>query len=77
MKGNNTVITIYVDVEAVEPHGTVAIGIGVDNAGRRVSFLGDGRMMRHIAAELEAGEPNVRASVAPWQLVPNGLTVLP
>jgi hypothetical protein len=60
---------VHVQVDGIDRMGSVAIGLGIDDAGRRVVFVGDGRMMATIGELLSRGALHVPASVPPWALI--------
>ncbi len=52
----------------ITPGCTVALGEGLDECGRAVSFAGDWRPMLAIAEALDRGEP-VEAHLDDWQVI--------
>lgn len=64
---------IRVTVDAVDRYrGSVSVGLGTDDTGRRVIFLGDVRMLGRIQDELDSGTEPVVASVPVWAVLPMG-----
>ena len=52
-----------VSVSAVIPHGTVAIGRGIDERGHCVEFAGDWRPMMDIADAIRQGRDSMDVKV--------------
>jgi hypothetical protein len=57
----------------IVPGSTVALGEGIDERGRAVSFAGDWRPMLSLAGALDAGDV-VTVSLESWQVLDWGLS---
>ncbi len=66
--GSSPPQSVTVTTIQITPGCTVALGEGLDECGRAVSFAGDWRPMRAIAEALEAGEP-VEVYLDDWQVL--------
>jgi hypothetical protein len=66
--GTSPPIRVIVTQVQITPGSTVALGEGLDEGGRAVSFAGDWRPMLAIADALEAGE-DVEVYLDPWQII--------
>lgn len=55
-------------IRVVEDHGTVVVGIGLDEQGRTVRFGGDHRVMAGLVEALAQGE-DVDVEVEGWQIL--------
>jgi len=53
---------------SIPPLSTIGYGEGLDEADRRVTFVGDHRPMRDLGRVLSNTTNPIYAEVAPWQL---------
>ena len=61
-----------VAVTAIHPEeGGITVGYGTDDAGRRILFAGDKRLMAVVADELTRRRP-VLVTVESWQVLVHG-----
>lgn len=51
------------------PAGSTGYGVGVDEVGRRVRFVGDHRPLRHLGEALTIARDPILVRVEPWQLI--------
>lgn len=66
---------VRVTVDGTDTYGnSTSIGLGTDEEGRRVLWLGDARMMHRIQEALDSGESPVIASVPRWAMLHTGST---
>jgi hypothetical protein len=66
--GTSPPLRVTVTHVQITPGCTVALGEGLDECGRALSFAGDWRPMLAIAEALGAGEP-VEVHLATWQVL--------
>lgn len=66
--GTSPPLHVTVTRVQIKPGCTVALGEGIDDCGRVVSFAGDWRPMLAIAEALEVGE-SVEVSLDWWQVI--------
>ena len=60
---------LHVYVTSVIPQGTVSLGVGTDDDGRKVIFAGDWRPMQHIYEAIARGDDWVEVDVPPWAVL--------
>lgn len=66
--GTSPPLHVTVTHVQITPRCTVALGWGLDECGRAISFAGDWRPMLAVAEALDRGEP-VKVYLDHWQII--------